>query len=730
MTGIPLAPGIFESVSRVVQVVDELRDAGLQQYVTLPRIAVVGTQSGGKSSLLESIVGADFLPRGDGVVTRRPLELRLVRTEGATETFSVFANSPNEKYHSFPMVRDEIIRLTETIAGKNKGIVDDPIVLTVYSPSCPDLTLIDLPGITRVPVKNSDQRDDIERVTKEMAMRYITDPRTIILAVVPANQDMSTSDALQMARQVDPQGVRTIGVVTKLDIMDPGTDACKMLLGDEVGLRLGFVGVKMRGQAEIKADLGVREALENERRWFAEHPKYSRLPSGHTGTDTLIAKLTGILFRHIKAFLPFIKKEVAERRTKTKERLAQLGDGVPEGLAEQVQLIWGLITDYCEVLKNGIKGKFDRRLQSYSTGNAVGSNPASLGLFSGMFTGNSSAPINQQQLSSGAQIRAIFNSFLADLDSQPITSTMTDEDIDFAIKMHEGDSLPGFPSPDIFEFLVLPHLKKIREPSSDCVQAIAGTLENVSLKVGSNVFKRFPKLGEAVAELTAGIISRERDKALSVIENIVDLETGYLFTNDGGYLSAHGNMQKLTSQPGAPATGTPGSVAPPQVPTAVLGSQPPRVSRTPYISEIRARLDSYFSLVVRAVRDSIPKAVGFFLVRQVQEKLQFELYTALNKTEVLAELLGEPETVRAERRGLQKQLAVLDNSLMVLQKDPGIAAIQGVEGVVPDQSMPQSAQPSSTVKIPSAASFAPPKPKASLFDELPSVKRPANPLFD
>jgi dynamin 1-like protein len=86
--------------------------------------------------------------------------------------------------------------LTDSVAGRNKGIVDDPIILTVYSSTCPDLTLIDLPGITRIPLAGSDQPDNIEEITKEMAYRYVSDPRTIILCVVPANADISTSEAI------------------------------------------------------------------------------------------------------------------------------------------------------------------------------------------------------------------------------------------------------------------------------------------------------------------------------------------------------------------------------------------------------------------------------------------------------------------------------------------------------------------------------------------------------
>lgn len=119
-------------------------------------------------------------------------------------------------------------------------------MLTIYSNTCPDLTIIDLPGITRIPLHGSDQGEDIEKVTKEMAYRYVSDPRTIILCVIPANADISTSEALQMAKKVDPSGIRTMCVVTKIDIMDRGTSAKKLLMGQEIAMRLGYVGVKLR----------------------------------------------------------------------------------------------------------------------------------------------------------------------------------------------------------------------------------------------------------------------------------------------------------------------------------------------------------------------------------------------------------------------------------------------------------------------------------------------------
>jgi dynamin 1-like protein len=123
---------------------------------------MLGGQSAGKSSVLESIVGIDFLPRGDGVVTRRPLELRLNHVPDQTVQWAKFDEVPGKKFTDFAEVKSTIDFLTDKICGKSKNIVDKPIVLTVYSNTCPDLTMIDLPGITRIPMAGSDQPDNIE----------------------------------------------------------------------------------------------------------------------------------------------------------------------------------------------------------------------------------------------------------------------------------------------------------------------------------------------------------------------------------------------------------------------------------------------------------------------------------------------------------------------------------------------------------------------------------------
>ena len=153
---------LFQKLRKLINLIDQLRDCGVNEYIQLPRICSLGTQSSGKSSVLESIVGLDFLPRGDGVVTRRPLELRLCHINRG-EPWAIFEERKGQKFTDFNKVREMIETLTDEVCKEDKNIVDKPIILNVYSQTCPDLTLVDLPGVTRVPVGK--QPKNIEQIT-------------------------------------------------------------------------------------------------------------------------------------------------------------------------------------------------------------------------------------------------------------------------------------------------------------------------------------------------------------------------------------------------------------------------------------------------------------------------------------------------------------------------------------------------------------------------------------
>lgn len=195
--------------------------------VDMPQIVVIGGQSSGKSSVLESIVGRDFLPRGTNIVTRRPIIIQLINTPSAVQEWIEFSHRPGEKYLDFYKAREEIEMDTDRVCGRNKDITNLPLICKVFSRSVVDLTLVDLPGMTKIPT--GEQPLDIEKKIVELCYTYVQPKTAIIMAVTSANQDLANSDALKLARKVDPYGERTIGVLTKIDIMDEGTDCLEII---------------------------------------------------------------------------------------------------------------------------------------------------------------------------------------------------------------------------------------------------------------------------------------------------------------------------------------------------------------------------------------------------------------------------------------------------------------------------------------------------------------------
>uniref|UniRef100_A0A673GH69 dynamin GTPase n=1 Tax=Sinocyclocheilus rhinocerous TaxID=307959 RepID=A0A673GH69_9TELE len=251
---------------------DAFSAIGQNADLDLPQIAVVGGQSAGKSSVLENFVGKDFLPRGSGIVTRRPLVLQLINCP--TE-YAEFLHCKGKKFTDFDEVRQEIEAETDRATGQNKGISPVPINLRVYSPNVLNLTLVDLPGMTKVPV--GDQPADIEQQIRDMLMQFVTKDNCLLLAVSPANSDLANSDALKIAKEVDPQGLRTIGVITKLDLMDEGTDARDILENKLLPLRRGYMGVVNRSQKDIDGKKDINAAMAAERKFFLSHSNYRHL---------------------------------------------------------------------------------------------------------------------------------------------------------------------------------------------------------------------------------------------------------------------------------------------------------------------------------------------------------------------------------------------------------------------------------------------------------------------
>ncbi|EDS39946.1 dynamin [Culex quinquefasciatus] len=224
--------------------------------------------------------------------------------------YGEFLHQKGKKFSNFDEIRQEIEAETDRVTGSNKGISTIPINLRVYSPHVLNLTLIDLPGLTKVPI--GDQPADIENQIKGMIFQFIRKETCLILAVTPANTDLANSDALKLAKEVDPQGVRTIGVITKLDLMDEGTDARDILENKLLPLRRGYIGVVNRSQKDIEGRKDIHAALAAERKFFLSHPSYRHI-ADRLGTPYLQKVLNQQLTNHIRDTLPGLRDRLQKQ---------------------------------------------------------------------------------------------------------------------------------------------------------------------------------------------------------------------------------------------------------------------------------------------------------------------------------------------------------------------------------------------------------------------------------
>jgi dynamin 1-like protein len=627
---------LFKKLRKLINLIDQLRDCGVNEYIKLPRICSLGTQSSGKSSVLESIVGLDFLPRGDGVVTRRPLELRLCHINSG-EPWAIFEERKGQKFTDFIKVRETIEALTDEVCKTNKNIIDKPIVLNVYSQTCPDLTLVDLPGVTRVPI--GDQPKNIEEITKNMAKRYVDDPLTIILCVIAANSDIATSDGLKLAKEIDTTGSRTLGVLTKLDIMDAGTDARKALMNEEIPLKLGYVGVKNRSKQDLMNKLSMAETARKEKEFFKSHPAYKNLPAGHLGTDVLINKLTKIYFRIIRENLPRIVKAINDRVKTAEEELQSLGQPMPTDDAGKMSLLWNMINEYCDVFRKVLQGKYNNKRLEFLEGEG------------------------------GFKIKILYKKLLEEFTGDyKATAGYSDENINYALTIHEGDSIPGFPSVDAFIYLLRPQLEKLKDPIEECFQEVFQYLDFLSGKIMEKIFIRFPQAINDMTDLVSNYLIEERDKTKYLVDSIVDMEINYLFTNDYDYLNnfttfiPKNNKSKNINNNN----------------NNDINKEPQIDAKNIFINEIRNRIEAYFKLIVRNLRDSIPKIMGNYLVKEIEENMQLKLYNKLYNAREMTDLLSEPESIAERRKELNDMIKVMKNAQKIIRRDPDLMTVMQI----------------------------------------------------
>ncbi|XP_014489057.1 PREDICTED: dynamin-1-like protein isoform X2 [Dinoponera quadriceps] len=712
----------MEALIPVINKLQDVFNTVGSDAIQLPQIVVLGTQSSGKSSVIESLVGRTFLPRGTGIVTRRPLVLQLVYTpkddrehrsaENGTLDLSewgTFLHTKNKIYRNFDDIRTEIEAETDRMAGANKGICPEPINLKIYSESVVNLTLIDLPGITKVPV--GDQPEDIESQIHELVLKYICNPNSIILAVVTANTDMATSESLKLSKDVDPDGRRTLAVVTKLDLMDAGTDAIDILCGRVIPVKLGIIGVVNRSQQDIINNKSIQEALKDEATFLQR--KYPTL-ANRNGTPYLAKTLNRLLMHHIRDCLPELKTRVNVMVAQFQTLLNSYGEDVGDKSQTLLQIITKFASSYCATIEGTARN------------------------------------IETTELCGGARICYIFHeTFGKTLDSIHPLAGLTKMDILTAIRNATGPRPVLFVPEISFELLVKRQIRRLEEPSLRCVELVHEEMQSIIQHCGTEVQQemlRFPKLHERIIDVVTQLLRRRLPTTNAMVENLVAIELAYIntkhpdFHQDAALVSSllkgadvenlkhnkrltsstlvpietnvkssnnqdeinsvsdqtkeqgqqnhwllgnllpHTKAELAASTDGSPvrmreSNNVPNSgidsifdtqrTSPQQKSINLLPAVPIQTSRK--LSEREQRdcdvierlIKSYFYIVRKSIQDSVPKAVMHFLVNYVKDNLQSELVTHLYKSDHAEALLNESEHIAVRRKEAADMLKAL-----------------------------------------------------------------------
>lgn len=710
--------------SSLIPVINKLHDilasSGTElSDISVPQVAVVGSQSSGKSSVLEALVGRDFLPRGCDICTRRPLVLMLENRSPNSDDDRIewgeFRHLPGRRFYDFSQIRREIQAETEREAGCNKGVSEKQIRLKISSPNVLNMTLIDLPGITKVPV--GDQPSDIEARIRRMIMAHINNENCIILAVSPANSDLATSDALQIAKLADPTGSRTVGVITKLDIMDRGTNACNFLLGKVVPLKLGYVGVVNRCQEDINKNRSIQEALAYEEQFFHDHPVYNSV-SNHCGIPQLAKKLNQILEQHIRKDLPHLKAVLNSRMHAAMKELQTYGD-VVESKAEQGAALLHILRRYCDDFSAMVDGK--------------------------------SPDMSTKELFGGARIHYLFQSmFVKLLEEVDPCEKLTDEDIVYALRNSSGLRNVLFVPEVPFEVLVRRQIAQLSDPCHQCLWIVYDELIKICLACESTGLKRFPSLRRHINDVVRKFLDAAAKPAETMIRNLIEMEMDYINSSHPSFIGGNKAVelavqQMRSSKERADAEKVPisdkGQFSQTAAPRSVLNGvskqgnhpqsnngrpvltggslstrswgissifgskassrgtaaiespeetlhdvenmsstiqlrEPPSILRPLEMSEneateiiiTRILVKSYFDIVRKNIQDLVPKAIMHFLVNHTKRNLHNTFIQILYREILFEELLQEQDEVVARRKHTKEVLHVLRQAVKTLNE--------------------------------------------------------------
>lgn len=478
-----------------------------------------------------------------------------------------------------------------------------------------------------------------------MVLTYISNPNSIILAISAANVDLANSDALKLAREVDPQGLRTLGILSKVDLVDSENLVLDIIMNNVYPLHYGFVPVINRSQKDISMQRTIEYAREIENRFFSS-PVYSQL-MGKCGSLYLQKQLNQILLMKIKQKLPEIKSVIRNLLIQKQNELQNLGEKTESPDA----MVLNLLTKYSLFFTQAVDG----------------------------------TRFLTMELSGGARIYDIFeNNFLQSI--QNIECELTADEIKIAIRNSNGPRPSLFLPEAAFDCLVRPEIKKLLPHALKCVELVYETLVLMTHKCVDAELLRFPKLHDHILNSTKVLIKENLSPTQKFIQNLVDIQCAYINTNHPDFVGGPNAVARLErkyekdsfkrasiermKRMTLPDQGLTSSKE--RLMTYFFKAQeeqmeveePPRENKEEFCIElIRTLISSYFSISRRVIADTVPKAIMNFLVNSTKESLQSRLVRELYRDDLVPKLLEEDPEISNARDNCVKLINIFNQAL-------------------------------------------------------------------
>ncbi|XP_040015312.1 interferon-induced GTP-binding protein Mx isoform X2 [Xiphias gladius] len=503
----------------------------------------------------------------------------------------------------------------DEMAGVGVGISHDLISLEIASPDVPDLTLIDLPGIARVAVKG--QPENIGDQIKKLIHKFITKQETISLVVVPCNVDIATTEALKMAQEVDPDGERTLGILTKPDLVDKGTEetVVDIVHNEIIHLKKGYMIVKCRGQKEITERVSLSEAIEREKAFFTDHVHFHTLYNdGHATVPKLAEKLTLELVHHIERSLPRLEEQIEEKLAQTQAELERYGTGPPSNAAERLFYLIDKVTAFTQdaiSLATGEELKCGEKLNVFST------------------------------------LRREFGKWNSHLQhSGQNFNKRIEKEVENYEEQYRGRELPGFINYKTFEVMVKEQIKQLEEPAVKKLKDIGDAVRKVFIQLANSSFTGFPNLIKS-AKAKIEVIKQEKESTAEAMLRTQFKMEMIVYSQDRTYSSSLTDRKREEDEEEDKRKGPKFHKE-----RSILHFMDNHAT----LQELMLHLKSYYRIASQRLADQIPLVIRYLMLQESAVQLQREMLQMLQDKDNLEFLLKEDYDIGNKRAALQSRL--------------------------------------------------------------------------